>query len=270
MVSPGLTLTAGLVSWGVETIFACLLLIRLFALRLQGVYRIFVVFLIAEILGFVFYVISKLIVGTDYRLWFLCSRPVYWFLYLAMVYALARVVMSTVPGVYGLSRKVLHLSTVIAALVGTAVFFADKAPKAHAALPSLILLSRSLERSFTLTALLLLLGVLGFVLYFPVQVPRNLAVFSGAYVVYFTVTTASLFASDFLPAGNSAVFLTRVTEIMSGLCYCWWLLTLSRAGEFQPVRVGHIWAPAEQEKLLTKLNAINEALLAGGSGVNVG
>jgi hypothetical protein len=264
MGSPVPTLTAGLISWGIETAPALVLLIRLYFLRLQGVYRVFVVYLIAEILGPLLYLLSGTIFRLDYRVLYLSSRPIYWFLYIAMVYALARVIMRSVPGVYDLSRKVLQVSFIAAVVVGGAVFVLGRAPSSHSdPLHVLTLLGRNLERSVTLTALLLLLGVLGFMLWFPVQVPRNLAVFSGAYLVFFTATVIALFLGDFFRVGNSARILSRAIEVISALCYCWWLFTLSKAGEQEPVRLGHGWKPAEQEKLMTKLNAINEALLAG-------
>jgi hypothetical protein len=264
MGSPVPTLTSGLVSWGIETAPALLLLIRLYFLRLQGVYRVFVVYLIAEILGPLLYTLSGKLFRVDYRVLYFCSRPIYWFLYIAMVYALARVIMRGVPGVYDLSRKVLQASFLAAAVVGGAVFVLYRAPDSHSdPLHFLSLLGRSLERSVTLTALLLLLGVLGFMLWFPVQVPRNLAVFSGAYLVFFTATVITLFSGEFIRAGNSARILSRAIEIVSALCYCWWLFTLSKAGEQEPVRIGHIWRPADQDKLMNKLNAINEALLTG-------
>ncbi len=256
--------SAAVIFWGIELALAVLLLIRIYLLRLQGVYRIFVVYLIAEIVGPLAYAVLRKAIGLDYRVWFLLSRPLYWFLYIAMVYALSQTVMRSVPGVSRLSRKVLQWSFIAAAIAGMAAFVLGGSPYAGAgSLRFLTLLARSLERSFTLTALLLLVGVLGFLLWFPVQVPRNLAVFSAAYLVFFAVTVATLFAGDLFPKGNSAQFISRAIETLSAVCYIWWLVTLDKAGEHQPVRVGHIWKPAEQENLMTQLNAINDALLSG-------
>jgi hypothetical protein len=256
--------SAAVIFWGVDLALAVLLLIRIYFLRLQGVYRVFVIYLIAEIVGPLAYAVLQKAVDFDYRIWFLLSRPLYWFLYIAMVYALSQTVMRSVPGVYRLSRKVLQWSFIAAAVAGMAVFvLGGTTYTSGGSLHFLVILARSLERSFTLTALLLLAGVLGFLLWFPVQVPKNLAVFSGAYLVFFAVTVATLFAGDFFPKGDSAKFISRAIEIISAVCYIWWLVTLDKAGEQQPVRIGHIWKPAEQANLMTQLNAINDALLSG-------
>ncbi len=253
---------AAAIFWGIQLALAVPLLVRLYLLRLQGVYRIFVVYLIAEIIGPLAFAALRKLVNIDYRLWFLVSRPVYWFLYIAMVYALSRAVMRSVPGVYRLSRQVLKWCFIAAGIIGSATLVLAGPPNARSGtLHFLVLLARSLERSFTLTALVLLAGVLGFLLWFPVQVPRNLAVFSGAYLVFFAFTAITLFAGDFFPNADRALYITRAMEIVSALCYIWWLAKLNKAGEEQPVRIGHIWKPAEQEQLMTKLNAINDALL---------
>lgn len=237
---------------------ACLLLGRIYVLRLQGVYRIFVVYLVAEIAGPVLYQF----VGIDYTTLFLISRPIYWVLYISMVYALAKAIMSSAPGVYRLSRKVLQWSFGAAAAAGVVTFAFSGVPTTWTVSPDFLLLfARILERSFALTAFLLLVGVLAFLLWFPVQVPRNLAIFSGGYLVFFAVTVTSLFIGDFV-SRNSEKLINAATGLVSLACYVWWLVALSKAGEEQPVRIGHSWKPAEQQKLIGRLGEINDALLA--------
>jgi hypothetical protein len=173
--------------------------------------------------------------------------------------------MKTVPGVYDLSHKVLKWSFIAAAAVGSAsLIFGGVASSKSGTIGVLTAFAKALERSFALTSFVLLVGVLLFLLWFPVQVPRNLAVFSAAYLAFFGITVASLFVAYFIPSDRSAAgFMTKAVEGASVACYILWLVTLNRAGEEQPVRVGHIWKPADQQKLLQQLDAINATLLTG-------
>ena len=252
--------------WGVEIVLACLVLGKLFKLRLHGVYRVFAWFLMVEIPTLILSQAGSRWAGRwfpiDYRIWWLVMRIPYWTLYVWMVYALLQAVMYEYPGVHKLSAKVLNGSIAVAAVVGTL-----------SAARSLYLLrlnsdvwqrleasGAALEQTTSVACLILLLGVLGFLLWFPIEVPRNLVVFSITYVVFFAANVASYSlysASNFLAVGWSVL-------IVSCLCYSCFLVCLTEAGEHAPARIGHSWKPADQERLLEKLGALNAAVLGAG------
>jgi len=248
--------------WGLEIVLACLVLGKLFRLRLHGVYRVFAAFLMVEIPMLVVSLGAGRWFPIDYRVWWLVMRIPYWTLYVWMVYALLQAVMYEYPGVHRLSAKVLNGSIAVAAVVGTLT-----------AARSLYLLrlnsdvwqrletgGAALERTASVACLILLLGVLGFLLWFPVEVPRNLVVFSITYVVFFAANVASysLYSpSSFLAVGWSVL-------IVSCLCYFCFLVSLTEAGEHAPARIGHSWKPADQERLLEQLGALNAAVLGAG------
>lgn len=249
--------------WGAEIVLACLVLGNLFRLRLQGVYRVFSVFLMVEI--------PMLIVSLgggswffhiDYRIWWLVMRLPYWTLYVWMVYALLQAVMHEYPGVHKLSAKVLNGSIAVAAVVGglTAAHSLYLLKLNTSILARLSAGGAALERTASIACLILLLGVLGFLLWFPVQVPRNLVVFSVTYVVFFAanVVSYSVYSgSNFKVVGWSVL-------IVSCLSYSCFLLFLTEAGEHAPARIGHSWKPGDQERLLEQLGAINAAVLGAG------
>jgi hypothetical protein len=199
----------------------------------------------------------------DYRIWWLVMRLPYWLLYVWMVYALLRAVMHEYPGVQKLSARVLNGSIAVAAIVGALLSAYSLAALRHesSTLISLSIGGASLERTISVACLILLLGVLGFLLWFPVQVPRNLVIFSVTYVVFFAANTVSysFYFSNYRAVGWSVL-------IVSCLCYSCFLVFLTRAGEKAPARIGHSWKPADQERLLEQLGAINAAVLAAGNG----
>jgi hypothetical protein len=249
-----------------EIVLACLVLGRLFWLRLHGVYRVFAWFLMVEIPTLILSQAGSRWAGRwfpiDYRIWWLVVRIPYWILYVWMVYALLQAVMFEYPGVHKLSARVLNGSIAVAAVVGTLT-----------AARSLYLLrlnsdawqrlevsGAALERTASIACLILLLGVLGFLLWFPVEVPRNLVVFSITYVVFFAANVASYSlysASSFLAVEWSVL-------IVSCLCYTCFLVFLSEAGEHAAARIGHSWKPGDRERLLEQLGALNAAVLGAG------
>jgi hypothetical protein len=253
--------------WVGEIVLAALVLLRLFKLRLQGVYRVFSAFLVLDIL------VMALSLGTarslgayrwfpvDFRTVWLVTRIPYWVLYVWMVYALLQAVMHEYPGVHRLSARVLNGSIAVAAVVGgisTArlrlLYLLGSSRDVY---DRVWVVATSLERTASVTSLILLLGVLSFLLWFPVVVPRNLVVFSVTYIVLF----ASNVVSYSFSAANYKALVWSVL-IVACLCYSCWLLFLTAAGERVPSRIGHSWNPADQERLLGQLGAIN-ATLAG-------
>jgi hypothetical protein len=232
---------------------------------LHGVYRVFSVFLMVEIPM----LIISLATGPhrafpiDYRTWWLVMRIPYWILYVWMVYALLQAVMHEYPGVHKLSAKALNWSIAVAAVVGglTAAHSLNLLRSNGDVWARLLASGAALERTASVSCLILLLGVLGFLLWFPIVVPRNLVVFSITYVVFFAanVVSFSFYLTSVRLVGWSVL-------IVACLCYSCFLLFLTEAGEQAPARIGHSWKPDDRERLLGQLGAINAAVLAAGRG----
>jgi hypothetical protein len=200
----------------------------------------------------------------DYRIWWLVMRLPYWTLYVWMVYALLQAVMHEYPGVHKLSAKVLNGSIAVAAVIG-GLTAAHSLYALRLNTTTMVRLSASgaaLERTASVACLILLLGVLGFLLWFPVQVPRNLVVFSVTYVVFFAANVVSY--SFYSGSTASALLVGWSVLIVSCLCYSCFLLFLTEAGEHAPARIGHSWKPGDQARLLEQLGAINAAVLGAG------
>jgi hypothetical protein len=102
--------------------------------------------------------------------------------------------------------------------------------------------------------------MLGFFLWFPVVVSRNLAVFSIGYVVYFSSITALLFLQSYR-SNEGAHVGSVVAMLVTCVCYAYWAIFLSKAGESVPVRIGHGWKLDEQQRMIHRLEEVNGILL---------
>jgi len=119
------------------------------------------------------------------------------------------------------------------------------------------------ERTADSAVLLFLLLASAFMLWFPVRISQNVAVFIGGFVTYFVSRWATLLA-----IGMRNVWVDGLNVGMlalSLLCLIGWIALLRPQGETTAVLTGHGWNAAEMERLSGQLTAIN-AKLEGFSG----
>jgi hypothetical protein len=239
-------------------------IVHLLRLRLHRVYRLFCVFLIFEVLSRAIVSLNGLLhFSADYRILWLAVAAPGWILETWVVYALLEAVLANLPGVLSLSLFLLRVSFVVAgvAAIGVVLHLAQSEPASLGRLARAALLGIQVERAVGVLALLVLLGISLFVLWFPVQMPRNLLAFTAGLTVYFLFRTAAVLASSFLQPGAVDV-LREVTLVVLPACYVYWALSISAKGELMRVRVGHSWStPANRQSVLNELEKMNAALL---------
>lgn len=237
-------------------------ILRLLSLRLHKVYRLFSAFLAVEVTSELALAISTRL-PMDYRLcWIVLAIPG-WILTLWTVYALLDAILAKLPGVLSLSQFVLRLGFLIAAAVACAVVLETPhlGPQVHGAFEEAILAGIQIERAVGVLALLALLAIEGFVLWFPVEMPRNLFAFTAGLTVYFLFRTATVLSIAFLPP-HAQARLAQITMIVLPACYVYWIVSIHRSGEASQVRVGQSWAGSNNQELaLLELERMNTALL---------
>ncbi len=239
--------------------FALILICRLLILRLHSVYRVFCLFLIWELAASAIFFL-----GLDYRLTWMGTRAVSWVLSLYMVYALLEAILSNFPGILRFSRRALNV--VFASAVVFALLTARPEYSASALSGSLDPIDRALgitfvlERVISMAALLALVFILGFILWFPVRMPRNLAIFSIGYVLYFAAKTGLLLARSYW-APEKIDLLSILLNVILSTCFACWTIFITRQGEIARVQIGHSWHLLEQKRLIGQLEAMNTALL---------
>lgn len=97
-----------------------------------------------------------------------------------------------------------------------------------------------------------------FLLWFPVEVPRNVAVFIGGIVCFLIAEWGTLLVVNLHP---NTVGIPNVVILSIYLaCLIFWTVALRRTGETLTMVTGHRWNPEEAERLLGQLDAINARL----------
>lgn len=255
------------IAQGVNDVLCIALLARLVSLRLHRAYRAFFLFLCVQLLASIIDLVESNLRRDqypDYRLTWIPIQIALLVLSLWMVYALLIAVLAGLPGILRFSRKFLNTMFVVA--LGVAVWSAraeygvSKALSFVTPLGRMVGLMFVLNRATCTAAVIALLGILCFILWFPVVMPRNLAVFSIGFAIYFSATATSWLTWSLGSNANLRV-IDDVAMLVLTLCYGYWTVFLTRDGERMPVRLGHSWHKAEQQRLIGQLEAMNASLL---------
>jgi hypothetical protein len=252
------------------------LIIKLFSAKLYRIYELFCLFLAADLLGSALWISDRtwgLLSDNFYVLAWLIIRPGVWVFTLLMVYSLLEKILSQLPGLLRLSKRILHTTFFLALMVGVVSARLEYSAPGFIAFDKKQFLIRwwitelVLDRVITSIVLLSLIAILAFLLWFPVTIPRNLAVFSIGFAVYFAGGTVLMLFRSFWPSETVPSFskLTGIVDILLGgvssICYVFWLFRLSPAGEAVPSVLTIQRQPQEQERLIAQLELINDTLL---------
>ncbi len=256
--------------FGLTNLLSIALILRLVLLRLHTVYRIFCVFLLFQVLTSSLVLVEKftsLDRVVDYRVTWLCIEVGVWVLWIWMVYALLHAILENLPGILKASKRALNvvfpMAIGVAAITAAPEYVASGASRIAMPLDFLVNLAFIVDRAIATVALLTILVMLAFILWFPVRMPRNLAVFSLGFIVYFSAQTALLLLRSFWAHENFAMVDDGVTVILCA-CLVYWIIFINSSGEQRPVTLGHSWQTVKRTKLIGDLEALNASLARAG------
>lgn len=257
----------------VELCLGFVLVGKLLSLDLQRVYKYFAIFLIADISGILIWAFQKRMKGTplhfDYRLAWLTEMIVLWVFTLLTVYALLDAMLANLPGILRLSRRVLNVSFCLAIIVGILTAL----PEYRAAAASEALLGRLahivaaaivFDRVIDSVALLALIVILLFLIWFPVEMSRNLVAFFTGFVIFFALRTCFTLALT-LGSNGSPAFIRFTNMLDAGLAaavFAYWTFAISRSGENVPAKLSLAsFSRQHEDTVLAQLEAMNTSLL---------
>lgn len=247
-----------------------LLVIKLVRLKLHSAYRVFCAFLLFEILSESFVFLERFTVLNnlmDYRITWLIVHLGSWTLSFGIVYALLRDILANLPGILRFARRILNVALPVSALIALVSarveYSASVAPSLTSNLDYVVSVALVLERLVATIAVLVLLVMLAFILWFPVKMPRNLAVFSIGFSVYFSVKATLILIHDFW-AQNKYPLMDEGMALILCICLAYWITFLNKAGEQAPVIVGSRWQEGRQAELFNNLEHINATLARSG------
>lgn len=257
----------------VELCLGCILIARLLSLHLHRVYSYFCVFVFADVSGSLIWAIQTRLRRTplhfDYRIAWLVQHVFLWVFTLLTVYALLDAILVPLPGILKLSRRVLKISFAVAIVIG----FVTALPEYRGALNSQVLVGRLahiisasvvFDRVISSVALIALLGILLFLIWFPVEMSRNLATFTAGFVVYLALKACMMLTISLW--SNGARGFIHVVNLflggMSAVVFAYWAIFITRAGEKVPAKLSVAPVHSRQEDLLiAQLEAMNASLL---------
>jgi hypothetical protein len=238
---------------------ATVLAVRLFTSHLAHLYRPFLLLVCYGIGADVLSVaVRQQWLPIDYRSLWLLLQPVEWVLYIAVSYGLMQRLLSHHPGIYSVSKKVLLGCFTLALIVSVCSARLEYGSSTIENLP--VNVGLIIERAVCTGALLVLVLSLAYLLWFPVEVARNVAFLSAGLVIYFASETALLLARN-IWSPQSLRLVSTVLILISTVCLITWAFLLNSAGERSMVRPGHSWSPDDQQRLLTQLDALNSVLV---------
>lgn len=235
------------------------LVTRLRASHLGSLYRYFFLLMCYEaIFGSLEVCIRLEWLRIDYRSLWLLLQPVRWILYIAVCYSLMQRLLVDHPGIYSVSKKVLIGCFAFAGLISILSGRIEYGTSGLENLP--VNIGLIIDRAVCTGALLVLLLTLGYLLWFPVEVARNVAFLSAGLVIYLASETTLLLARN-IWSPQSLRLVSTVLILISTACLIAWAFVLNSVGERRTVRPGHSWNPDSQQKLLTQLDALNAVLV---------
>jgi hypothetical protein len=248
----------------INGVLGLVLVLRLLSLRLHRVYQVFFAYVMLVLLTPPVVMVANSMTSLDYRVVYLGVSVASWTLTLSMVYALLGAILGHLPGILRFSRWLLAgvfaLSIIIALVLARPEIHIDQNSYAGSYLQLAVKLVSPLERVVTTVSLLALLAIQGFILWFPVSLPRNLVLFSIGFVITFICETILLLVRGLLPASAAAI-IDPINLFILAAFLLYFCLVITAAGELIPVRIGHVWQISEQERLFRQLENINGALL---------
>ena len=251
----------------VSSLLGFLLVLRLATLSRQKLYLAFSIYLLFDLFQSLLAFAQKYtnLIKLDYRVTWMGMRAISWILFLWLVYALIESLLVRFPGVLRFARKLLN-----AAFIAAVLMAALSAKPEYASLDlsgahqnhvnQALSIAFVLERMIAMAALIVLGSILVFTLWFPIRMPKNLAVFSAGFIVCFGGELILLLVQSFWVHRSSAI-MNVVLISLTAACYLYWLLLLSPKGETASVTLGHSWSKPEQQRLMGQLEAINSSLM---------
>jgi hypothetical protein len=170
-----------------------------------------------------------------------------------VVLELCKVLLRDLPGITTVARRYIKWTMAIAIAGSLVLLRVERAPV------SVVGYFFTCERSIVSSVVIFVLLTMLFLAYYPIPLNRNVIIYSIGFTVYFLTKATAIFLRNLTPTWYREA--STVLIIISTACLIFWLLALSRRGETRAMVAGHQWSSEAEERLLSKLRAINASLV---------
>ncbi|HML16079.1 MAG TPA: hypothetical protein VK419_03600 [Bryobacteraceae bacterium] len=171
---------------------------------------------------------------------------------------LYRLALVSQPAIARFGRQSVGYALAVAAAIAAVGLLLDRsAPKDQ---PLLLYRYYAVERTMDVWALIFLVLITAFMLWFPVKLMRNVAYYLLGFIVYFSARSAGLLVMNLLTGRYTPLVNTAMLGI-SFCCLMFWAVGLRRENQDRTTVIGHRWDASAMLRLTRQLDAINASLL---------
>ncbi|MGI8990253.1 MAG: hypothetical protein ACR2I2_11825 [Bryobacteraceae bacterium] len=230
---------------------------RFYWYGLYRVYNWFFMFLVAQF-GQAFILFFLNIASPMYFWVYVCTQPVLWVLYILIVRELYSLIFKNYQGIYTLGRWAMYAAWTIS--IGVSALSLIATSRSRPRVASNLYYIETTERGVVFSLILFIPLVLFLLSRYPINLHRNIVVHCALYSLLFLAEATQLLMNSLSPHGSSRAANLLIAGI-SAACYFGWAVLLTREGEYRDVVVHPRSNPAEEDRLLQQLNAMNQTLL---------
>lgn len=236
------------------TVAEAILLIEMLCFGLTRKYVWLVVFFLGDILSVVF-AIGATTYSLRYGYVYFGGQAAKSLFAVAVSIQLWLLALAAYPAVARFGRRVLIYLLLGAMLVAAAGLLLEPARSGVHSWNAFPHYFNAIEGAVDSMVAIFLIVATAFLLWFPLAIPRNVAVFIAGFVFYWVQHRGALLMLNLYP--GSARGLSAANLIFQLACLIFWIALVRRRGEIVKTVTGHRWNPSEAARLLGQLNAIN-------------
>ena len=243
--------------WVAASLSLAVLLLRLWHTGLYRRYRCFTFLVLVEILQGA--AVAGIPRHSDAYAWvYILFVPLIAVTYVLTVLEVYSLVLERYSGLGTLGRWAISAALGLSLIIAAVTLYPDLSSAAEAS--PLLLYMRVFQRILYSALLFFLLAITGFLIWFPVPLPRNTVLHTIVFGLFFSSQALLLL---FRNVGGPAL-----TQVLSAahlgvyvLCVAAWCIFLSPKGEQVTYVLGPQWSQETQDRLISQLDTLNEALL---------
>jgi hypothetical protein len=228
------------------------MLLTLFGRKLAGLYRVLVLYFLADLLQSL---LALSLPGFAFQV-YAATQLIKWILSFGFLLELCGSALGPQPALAKFARGTVGTLLAVSVAISSASIFAGLPRSLD---PDRVATAfNRFDRTVDSTVAIFLLFISGFLLWYPVKVRRNAAVYITGFILYFFTRWALLLGMDMLPEYHHQLSAALLGVALA--CMTFWVLMMRAEGETAVTVTGHRWNPAEAERLTLQLDTLNARL----------
>jgi hypothetical protein len=248
--------------WALNFLGTALVIWRLFSLGLHKKYRFFFAGFFLALARTAALLPFKTTDPAYFQIW-VATQPLLWLSYALIVYELYSLVLLHYPGLRSLGRWFFFIAVGVALGIALLASLPALGASARPGRPQIMYSYVFTEGILTGSLAILLFLLLALMTWFTVPMSRNLLIHCTVYSAYFFAQNVVLLywrlGGQAANRVNVASGIARMSVAL--LCYCFWVILLTKQGEERPASLSLGRSPDFERRALGQLEKLNATLL---------